>query len=382
MVIAQDRHAGGTMPAALAVLGRVPKMLAPTLTKVLIVVHGNGRGRGVPTGNAFLKRLAATGNGLLQDIRVHHTGTGEPDFSDVGLVFFWLGDPLKQKYPDCYRDALEIAEQARRLGLALINHPDALSNTAKSRQADIWTAAGIPSAAARSVRTRRQLVQAMKEMGLPCIVRSDHEHTQRGVSIINSEAGLDAVDLDEILPAVVLQLHDVRAEYRRSGADPSNLFCRYHHKARAFVFRDHAMPSHLFFSESPIVSLSNCLFARAERPRRRLARKLGYHRRLVRDLVDADRAYFGQPLAGKAELVRAVSVLGLDFAAVDYSLRPDGSVILWEVNPYFHMPEGQFSVLSRQRDAVRRVNQSFDWMAHCFELARTRNPLPMRLASS
>ncbi|MCB9962837.1 MAG: hypothetical protein H6846_11955 [Hyphomonas sp.] len=43
---------------------------------------------------------------------------------------------------------------------------------------------------------------------------------------------------------------------------------------------------------------------------------------------------------------RAVQELGLDFAAVDYSIRPDGGPILWEANPYFYLPAGQASVLS------------------------------------
>ena len=60
---------------------------------------------------------------------------------------------------------------------------------------------------------------------------------------------------------------------------------------------------------------------------------------------------------------RAVRELGLDFAAVDYSIRPDGSPILWEANPYFYLPAGQASVLSTERHAVERVNQSLDWMA-------------------
>ena len=58
-----------------------------------------------------------------------------------------------------------------------------------------------------------------------------------------------------------------------------------------------------------------------------------------------------------------MQALGLDFAAVDYSIRPDGSVILWEANPYFYLPRGEQSVLSAERNAVERVNTSLDWMA-------------------
>ena len=61
---------------------------------------------------------------------------------------------------------------------------------------------------------------------------------------------------------------------------------------------------------------------------------------------------------------------------MDYSLRPDGTPILWEANPYFCLPRGEESVLSAERNAVARVNASFDWMAQCLWAA-----LPHRLAS-
>jgi len=37
-------------------------------------------------------------------------------------------------------------------------------------------------------------------------------------------------------------------------------------------------------------------------------------------------------------MVRAVRLLGLGFAAIDYSVRADGSAILWEANPYPSLP--------------------------------------------
>ncbi|HCE23996.1 MAG TPA: hypothetical protein DF282_16005, partial [Hyphomonas sp.] len=67
------------------------------------------------------------------------------------------------------------------------------------------------------------------------------------------------------------------------------------------------------------------------------------------------------------ELVKAVRALGLDFAAVDYSIRPEGHIIIWEANPYFWLPHGKASVLSRQRDAVTRVDQTFDWFTACIK---------------
>ena len=63
---------------------------------ILIVVHGPGRGRGVPTGNVFMERLQATDPAFAARFRVHETGSGAADLSNVALVLFWLGDPLRE----------------------------------------------------------------------------------------------------------------------------------------------------------------------------------------------------------------------------------------------------------------------------------------------
>jgi hypothetical protein len=332
---------------------------------ILFITHGAGRGRSVPTGEVFLKRLAATSAPLLSDIRVHHTGAGTADLTGVELVVFWLGDPLMQKYPACYVDAMTIAADAADRGIRVLNHPDALSHTTKSIQARIWAETGVPSAAAASAGSLEEMAEAIERIGFPCIVRSDQEHAQRHVATLFQPEDMQTLNSEGLLPAVVLQLYDVREEYREAGSDTSDLFARFHHKARAFVFGDQVLASHLFFSPERIVGLSNSLFQREASSMRRLARQFGYHRHLLQQLIDADKAYFSSPMQEASELVRAVRALGLDFAAVDYSLRPDGRIVVWEANPYFWLPDGKASVLSRQRNAVARVDQTFDWFAAC-----------------
>jgi len=125
-----------------------------------------------------------------------------------------------------------------------------------------------------------------------------------------------------------------------------------------------------------IVGLSNSLLAREARPRRRMLRQFGLRRALFEDIIAEDIGFFSSSLPYKDVLVSAVAALGLDVAAVDYSIRPDGTPILWEANPYFWLPRGEESVLSEERKAVSRVNVSVDWMAGCLRAA-----LPERLAS-
>jgi len=351
-------------------------------SNILVVAHGEKRGRCVPTGDAFLRRLAMTDNPLLMDIRIHRTGTGKPDLANVSLVIFWLGDPLKQKYPECYLEALEIATAAQDAGIKIINHPDALSMTTKSRQARIWQENDVPSACAVAVEHASELTLAIEQVGFPCLIRSDQEHAQRNVIRITSQKDAERINLEALLPAVVLKCYDVRDEYRRAGWDSDSLFCRFHHKARAIVFQDRVIGSHLFFSKDRIVGLSSSLFAREERPRRNLARRLGYHRHLLDEMIEEDKKYFAEVPKGHEELVRAVSAIGLDFAAVDYSLRPNGSILIWEANPYFYLPDGRASVLSAQRNAVARVNQSFDWIADSITRAKAGRPALTIVASN
>ncbi len=346
------------------------------LGNILVVTNGPGRGRSVPTGDVFLARLRIRDPELAARLVFHQTGQPAPSLAGFGLVVFWLGDPLRQKYPECYAEAVAIAHAAARRGIALLNPPDALSNTAKAAQSAIWAEAGIPSAPVRCIESAGQLPAAFAELSGPSLLRGNETHAERGIRVLSTQADAAHVARKLSQPAALVRIHDVRAEYRASGADPSSLYSRFHHKARAFVFRGEVKASHLFFSRELVVGLSSCLLAREARPNRQVLRSLGFRRELFNDLIAEDMQFFESSIPYKDVLVRGVAALGLDVAAVDYSIRPDGSPILWEANPYFCLPRGEESVLSAERNAVERVNASLDWMAHCLWAA-----LPRRLAS-
>ena len=87
-------------------------MAAGSEGNILVVIHGAGRGRSVPTGDVFFSRLKVRDPELAARLRFHQTGTPAPGLNGVALVVFWLGDPLRQKYPDCYADASAIAQPA------------------------------------------------------------------------------------------------------------------------------------------------------------------------------------------------------------------------------------------------------------------------------
>ena len=51
----------------------------------------------------------------------------------------------------------------------------------------------------------------------------------------------------------------------------------------------------------------------------------------------------------------AMTALGIDFAAIDYSSLGNGDVILWEANPYFYFPPMRERMFVRERRTPERV---------------------------
>jgi hypothetical protein len=133
----------------------------------------------------------------------------------------------------------------------------------------------------------------------------------------------------------VAPLWDTRESYRAS--DPAGLYARLHHKMRIYVLGGRVHPAHVFFSSQPLVGSKNCTFKRLHRLPR-WARRLALLSRREREALGEDVAFWRRPSAHAELMVRAVRALGLDFAAVDFSVRADGSAMLWEANPYPSLP--------------------------------------------
>ncbi len=77
---------------------------------------------------------------------LHTTGSAAPALDGVAAVVFWLADPLRELYPDCFAEASHLAAEAEKRGIRVVNRPESLSNTIKSKQSELWQAAGIPCA--------------------------------------------------------------------------------------------------------------------------------------------------------------------------------------------------------------------------------------------
>jgi len=317
-----------------------------------IVCHGPGRGR--LRGRAQrIATLSTQDRPWGARVRIHETGSPEPDLSLARAVVFWLADPLRELFPACFEEASAIAAAARRVGARIVNAPEALSNTIKSTQSERWQGAGLPAAPARSFRTPAELDHLLADLTYPVIVRPDRLHAQRSTFYCESlDHVRSAASAAELFPGVVLPFIDTREGYRSS--QPGTLWARFYHKKRAMVIGDEVVPNHVFFSTDPICGLKRSTFARYM-GRGRHWSGLARIRPTDRAALAIDNAFWRAPPEHVELLLGATRALGLEIAAIDYSTTADGRVMLWEANPYFELPKPEDGAIPRARHLDQRI---------------------------
>ena len=315
--------------------------------RLLIVRHGPGRGRLDDYHQTFLDDLARQDPELHNHISLYYTGDASPDLGDVLAVIFWLGDPLRELYPQCYADALVIAARARAQGIRVVNSPEALSNTAKSVQSRLWKAAGIPAAAHYPFTSREMLEKLLGEIMFPAILRPDLLHTQKSAVLCENAAEVRTLpDHAIVYPGTLTPLIDTRAGYQIT--QPDSVWARYYHKNRIYIFGDYVRTHHVYFGKHPIVGVKSSTFE--EYNGQRLFAHAPWHWwTRCRPSIKADMDYWNEGGEHTDLMRRAIQALGLDFGAIDYSVFADGQPVLWEVNPYFYLPPPHRARLRHQR---------------------------------
>lgn len=355
---------------------------------ILLVRHGAGRGRIPDYWDEALEHLARHHPRLWRRLRLHRTGEPLPGLDDVAAAVFWLGDPLEELYPRCFEEASEIASRVPRV----VNPPDALSNTIKSRQASLWRDAGLPTPPSRRFRTRDELESILDRVRYPVLLRPDREHSASRLHLCRSrEEALSVPDDRLTYPGTATRFVDVRGGYRSTL--PETLWARFHHKKRAFVFGETVVPGHMYFSSDPFVRAAGSTLAIHADARDlvrdllndipRWDRRLGLSQKLLR-LVPIGRTarrsvrrevHFTTSAPESPDLMRkAARALGLEFVALDYAVRADGRVVLWEANPYPWLTRWQRGILPTRRRLRDRNARLFDALAGF--LGRVAGPAP------
>lgn len=284
------------------------------------------------------------------------TGSPLPSLDRVAAILFVLQDPLREKHPRCFAEASALAERARGDGIRLINPPEALSNSIKSVQADIWRAAGIPTPRQQPFSSRAELRGLAQKLTYPAIVRSDREHSQISMYWCQSADEVQRIAANGlVLPGTAASFWDTRDGYRTH--DEKSLFAAHFHKKRAMVFGNEVVNNHLFFADDPIVGSKNSTFGhyRSLNPLRRW-----HGRRASAAHIAADIAYFDSPPEHAATMAAAARALDLEWCAIDYATTASGGVVLWEANPFFALRMWPFEIMPRARQVRRRMRRFGD----------------------
>lgn len=321
---------------------------------LIIVRHGPGRGPAVRL--RWLRpskydQLLAGALNVRPEIRLRHwyTGTPLPSLDHASAVLFLLQDPLREFHPDCYTEACALAEKARAGGLRLINPPEALSNSIKSRQSEIWRNAGVRTPRFWRFQDAREVRAVLESVRFPAIIRADEHHTQASMRIVYSPTEvLNRVKHGFRFPGALAPVIDTRG-----GPEPYHSFF---HKKRVQVFGRHVCHMHLFFGGHPIVGSKTSTFGhyRSFNP---VTRWLG--NRACAEHVRLDNAFvFDTPVEHAELFVKAAKALDLEWCAIDYSTGPDGEPVLWEANPYFAIDLWPFAILPGPRRVAERHRQA------------------------
>jgi hypothetical protein len=288
---------------------------------------------------------------LGQRLSYWETGELQPDLTGVAAVLFLLQDPLRELYPECFRDAVTLADRARQRGARIINAPESLSNTIKSTQSRLWRQAGLPTPACIPFNSIEELHAVAATIAGPMILKSDTQHAQARMLLVNDLQQLRSIPRDRIaLPGSLSPLIDTRCGFKE--LDPRSPYATHYHKKRAMVFGDRVRANHVFFATQPIVGSVSSTFGhyRSLNP---IRRTIGNAR--CRRHIECDLAYHDEPCRDTETLVTAARVLGVEFCAIDYSTFAEGGIVLWEVNPYFALHQWPVGVLSRARKLRQRT---------------------------
>jgi len=321
--------------------------------RILIVRHGKDRGPKVLSNcmAPVLEYIERQHPDLHRRLQLHQTGEPAPNLDSIGVVIFWLAGPLNP-YPACYEDAVRIANDARARGLTVINPPEALHDLSKARQAQLWQEAGIRCSPVETFETIEALKAAVDRLDFPLMLRADAEHRQAGAAVVRDRSALLALSESELsFPCAVSQFVDVREGYRSTA--PKSVYAKRFHKNRLWVANDVIRTKHVFFSSNPVVSAKSAMLGGAVRSG--LPEYAILLSPMYRECLRHDVAFWRAGEQHRELMIRACKVLGLQYAAIDYSNLADGTPVLWEANPVFQVPRARQMILPRLRYTAERA---------------------------
>ena len=325
-------------------------------SSILVVRQGRALGRAPRAGDATLAWIRRNDPLLAARILVHETGTGAMPTvaAGAGAVVFWLPTGLRERFPVCYREASAVGELAARRGAVVVNPAGALSEAAPLTRAALWAQAGLRCAPPHPYQNRTELEALLKSQPAPLVVRPEWTHTTQFARTRADAVGVALAGWQ--CAGTVMPFVDTRDAARREH--PESVWARLYHRKRAYVCGDAVLPGEVLFSEAPVVRPENCTFQRYV-GWRALLQGMAFARRLEREAVAADLAFARAEPEDAEVLRRAVGLLGLRFAAVDYSTGADGVPTLWSVDPCPDLPGWSSAGMPLLRRTAPRLSRFF-----------------------
>lgn len=221
----------------------------------------------------------------------------------------------------------------RSAGIPLFNNLEALRSCRRTRAYKIWSENDI--LCARVVKTPSLQALKQQQLNYPVILRNELAHLGTTMQLLGGPE--DA----EKLPAKAFQSTTIAIEYHEYRS-PDGFYRKY----RCALVGDRVVPRHVISSHdwnihSGSRDENRALDHRAE-----------------------ELPFLFEPPPETGELLRAKSMLGLDYAIADYTLGADGRPFFFELNPCYNIvnPESFKREWSYQLDAVHRYCEAFAGM--------------------
>ncbi|MGH7102858.1 MAG: tetratricopeptide repeat protein [Acetobacteraceae bacterium] len=218
----------------------------------------------------------------------------------------------------------------------ILNPPDAVARTRRDRLPELL--AGIADLVVPDVVRLDQAAAADAKMAFPILLRAAGSHGGAGVRLIHSPA-----ELTRATEASGQSWYPTRFWPYRSADG-------WHRKYRAIFIEGEPFPYHLALSRRWLVHyvtadmLSDPAKGEEERA-----------------FLDHPEAAIGAP--AMAALSEIGDRLALDFAGVDFSILPDGRLLVFEANATMLVhPEPEPGPLAYRNDAVARILEAFQTM--------------------
>jgi len=247
------------------------------------------------------------------------------DLKQTALLVHCLQDPLKEFDPRTYDRALKLEAECRERQIPIINPVQILSNSLKSKALEIIRQTGIRTAKIVPIPDPTKFDPDKHALSLPFFIRED-TNVPGEVHFVGSRKDLKEVPWSKFKRPAALEFINVQS--------PDG----YYRKFRYVMMGDSGVPRHLVISRNWFVKAPDRIHTIDNR----------------REELD----YLQSPQDPNHErLNQARKALGFDYVAFDYSYDQNGTLVVWEPNPfpYLWVPSGEGPACDYQQPTMHRL---------------------------